>query len=117
MKENVAQITRNNVIPSAVDPNTSLNLTTNPKNEQDFDDRVHSAASEVHQELLEEFSCEVPETEEGVISDNQVQSEENNLISDRVKEKVILQSLHIDNISRNQSAILIVMYLYVSSLV
>ena len=37
LKENVDQSTRNNVIPSAVDPNAPLDLTTNPKNEQNSD--------------------------------------------------------------------------------
>ena len=56
--------------------------------------------------MLEEFSCEVPETEDGevIVSDDQVQSEENNLNSDSVKEKIIVQPRHIDNISRNQTA-------------
>ena len=37
LKENVAQSTRNNVIPSDVDPDAPLDLTTNPKNEQNSD--------------------------------------------------------------------------------
>ena len=37
VEENVAQSTRNNVIPSAVYPNAPLDLTTNPKNEQNSD--------------------------------------------------------------------------------
>ena len=105
MKENVAQSTRNNVIPSAVYPNAPLDLTTNPKNEQNSDNESIQLPLSFTKSCWRSFLVKFLKLRMEKSWSVMIRFNLKKIISIVIVSKlVIVQPRHIDNISRNQTA-------------